>query len=187
MVLKLINIIPYLGFCICCFPPGRYTHLSLSLAPVPCLTASPGWWISQNEDGLSCSSNHHPLYLTKWHIQLLRLKPLIIFPSSKCVCPPNQWVSPFLCNSKTYPIFVITTATISVWKWKVKVTQSCLTFRDPMDYTVHGSLQARILEWIAFPFSRESSQPRDQTQVSRIAGRFFTSWAAMEDQEYWSG
>ena len=46
-----------------------------------------------------------------------------------------------------------------------------------MDYTVHGTLQARILEWVAFPFSRGSSQPRDQTQVSYITGRFLTSWA----------
>ena len=46
---------------------------------------------------------------------------------------------------------------------------------DPMDYTVHGILQARILEWVAFPFSRGSSQPRDRTQVCCIAGRFFTS------------
>ena len=49
-----------------------------------------------------------------------------------------------------------------------------------LDYTVHGILQARILEWVAFPFSRGSSQPRDQTQVSLIAGRFFTSWATRE-------
>ena len=49
-----------------------------------------------------------------------------------------------------------------------------------MDYTVNGILQARILEWIAFPFSRGSSQPRDQTQVSHIAGRFFTNWATKE-------
>ena len=55
-----------------------------------------------------------------------------------------------------------------------KVTQSCLTLCDPMDYTVHGFLQARILEWVTFPFSRGSSQPGDRTQVSRIAGRFFT-------------
>ena len=55
---------------------------------------------------------------------------------------------------------------------KVKVTQLCLTLCDPKDYTVHGILQARILEWVAFSFSRASSQPRDQTQVSRIAGRF---------------
>ena len=60
-------------------------------------------------------------------------------------------------------------------KVKVKVAQSCLTLYNPMDYTVHRILQARILEWVAFPFSRGSSQPRDQTQVSHIAGRFFTS------------
>ena len=57
----------------------------------------------------------------------------------------------------------------------MEVTQSCPALCDPMDYIVHGILQARILEWVAFPFSRGSSQPRDRTQVSRIAGRFFTS------------
>ena len=60
---------------------------------------------------------------------------------------------------------------------KVKVTQPCPTLWDPMDYTVCGILQARILEWVAFLFSRGSSQPRDWTQVSCIAGGFFTSWA----------
>ena len=58
---------------------------------------------------------------------------------------------------------------------RVKVVQSCLTLCDPMDYTVHGVLQAIILEWVAFSFSRGSSYPRDQTQVSRVAGRFFIS------------
>ena len=58
---------------------------------------------------------------------------------------------------------------------------------DAMDYTVYGILQARILEWVALPFARGSSQPRDRTQVSHIIGRFFTSWATCEAQEYWSG
>ena len=58
---------------------------------------------------------------------------------------------------------------------RVSVTQSCPTLWGPMDYTVHGILQARILEWAAIPFSRGSSQPRDRTQVSCIAGGFFTS------------
>ena len=49
---------------------------------------------------------------------------------------------------------------------KVKVAQSCLTLCNSVDYTVHGILQARILERVAFPFSRGPSQPRDQTQVS---------------------
>ena len=63
----------------------------------------------------------------------------------------------------------------------VIVTQSCPTLCNPMDCSppgssVHGILQARILEWIAIPFSR-SSWPRDPTWVSCIAGRFFTIWA----------
>ena len=48
-------------------------------------------------------------------------------------------------------------------KVKVKVTQSCLTLCDPIDYTVHGILQARILEWVVIPFSSGSSGPRNQT------------------------
>ena len=60
-------------------------------------------------------------------------------------------------------------------KMKVKVTQSCPTLCDPMDYTVHEILQARMLEWVAVPFSGGSSQSRYQTQVSHIAGGFFTS------------
>ena len=55
-------------------------------------------------------------------------------------------------------------------------SESCAgLFVTPWTYTVNGILQARILEWVAFPFSRGSSQPRDQSQVSRINGRFFTS------------
>ena len=54
-------------------------------------------------------------------------------------------------------------------------------------YTVHEVLQARILEWVAVPFSKKSSQPRDWIQVSHIVGGFFTSWATRETQEYWSG
>ena len=65
----------------------------------------------------------------------------------------------------------------------MKVAQSCPTLCDCIS---HGILQARILEWVAFPFSQGSSQLRNRTQVSRIAGRFFTSWATREAQEYWS-
>ena len=63
---------------------------------------------------------------------------------------------------------------------KVKVAQSCPTLCDPVDYTVHGILRAKILEWVAVLFSRGSSQPKDQTQVSHIAGGFFTSRATQE-------
>ena len=65
------------------------------------------------------------------------------------------------------------------------VTQFCPTHYEPRycsppGSSVHGISQARILEWAAIPFSRRSSWPRDWTQVSRIAGRFFTVWATRE-------
>ena len=74
---------------------------------------------------------------------------------------------------------------LSFWPQVVTahLLQSCLTLCDPMDCSppgsfVHGILQARILEWVAMPFSRGSSPPKDGTQVSCvfcITGRFFTS------------
>ena len=67
----------------------------------------------------------------------------------------------------------------------MKVSQLCLTLCGPMDYTVHGILQARILEWVAVPFSRGSSQPRDRTQVSHIAGGFFTRQATRKAIVLW--
>ena len=83
---------------------------------------------------------------------------------------------------------------LNCWWGEVKVTQSFLTLCNPMDYTVYGILQARILEWVAFPFSRDwtpvsgiaggfftSWATRDWTPVSGIAGGLFTSWATRED------
>ena len=67
-----------------------------------------------------------------------------------------------------------------IWAKRRNVTQLCLTLCDPMNYTVHGILQATILEWVAIPFSRVSSPPRGWTQVSHISGQFFTSWATRE-------
>ena len=61
-------------------------------------------------------------------------------------------------------------------KHESEICSVCLTLCDPMDYTVHGISQARILEWVALPFSRGSSQPSDQTQVSKTTDRFFTNW-----------
>ena len=57
----------------------------------------------------------------------------------------------------------------------IYIKHEAKTLCDHMDYTVHGILQARMLEWVAFHFSRGSSQPRDQPQVSCIAGGFFIS------------
>ena len=78
-----------------------------------------------------------------------------------------------------------------LYLYEVKVAQWYLTLSDPMDCSLkgssaHGILQARILYRVASPFSKRSSQPRDQTQVSWIAGRCFTLWATREVQEYWS-
>ena len=78
----------------------------------------------------------------------------------------------------THEIFLVKMEVIFEWchlVMKVKAIQLCLILCDPMDYTVHGILQARKLEWVAFPFSRGSSQPRDQTQASHVVGRFLTS------------
>ena len=71
-------------------------------------------------------------------------------------------------------------------------SKSCPIPCDPMDCSLPGSsvpgiLQGRILEWVAMPSSRGSSQPRVRTEVSHIAGGFFTIWATKEAQECYSG
>ena len=87
-----------------------------------------------------------------------------------------------LCKGLDHPQILASTGVLETThmdiegKGKGKVAQLCPTLCDPMDYTGHGILQARILEWVAFPFSRASSQTRDRTQISNTAGRFFTSW-----------
>ena len=72
-----------------------------------------------------------------------------------------------------------------VGEWVSEVTQLCSTLCDPMDcsllcLSVHAVSQARILEWVAYPFSRRTFRPRNRTRVSCIASRFFTSWATRE-------
>ena len=81
--------------------------------------------------------------------------------------------------------FLLTSYRLGVKSKEVKwseVAQLCLTLGDPMDYnppgsSIRGIFEARVLEWVAIFFSRGSSQPRDQTQVSGIAGRHFILWA----------
>ena len=75
-------------------------------------------------------------------------------------------------------------------KKESEVTQSCPTLCNPVDcslpdFSVHGILQARILKWIAIPFSRGTSQPRDRTLVSCIAGRFFTTPCSITTNKVW--
>ena len=77
---------------------------------------------------------------------------------------------------------------ISEVKWS-EVAQSCPTLCNPMNWgspgsSILGILQARILEWVAISFSRGTSQPRDQTHVSCIAGGRFNLWATREAQTF---
>ena len=94
------------------------------------------------------------------------------------------WKSSFVIKAESTQAFCLLSPR---WKVKVKVAQSCPTHCDPMDYKVHGILPARTLEWVAYPFSSGSSWPRDRTQVSCMAGGFFTTRATREAQEYWGG
>ena len=89
----------------------------------------------------------------------------------------TQAHSPRLRRLMPYPLgqCVNTSNTYREMKVKVKVTRLCSTLCYSMDYTVHGILQARRLEWVAVPFTRGSSQSRDQIQVSCTAGGFFTN------------
>ena len=92
----------------------------------------------------------------------------------------SHW--PQLTFITAYQGFLFSLNLESEVKWK---TLSCVWLCNPMDCSLlgssgHGILQARIVEWVTFPFSRGSSQPRDRTQVSQIAGGFFTIWATMK-------
>ena len=102
-----------------------------------------------------------------------------------------------LLNLVYFIIFMLTTPPpknsfphlLSSLTWN-KVAQSCLTLCDPMDCSlpgssIHGIFQARVLEWVAISYSRGSSWPRDWTQVSRIAGRYFTIWATREAHHFY--
>ena len=96
-------------------------------------------------------------------------------------CETNSCCFPsfFLCSGVFLGYFG---GEIESWRVKVKVevAQSYPPLCHPTGCTVHGIVQARILQWIAIPFSRGSSQPRNWTRVSHTAGRFFTSWATRE-------
>ena len=151
-----------------------WTYCSLALKcpgfllPCKIITDSPIWhkW----------SSLMHKQSL--W--DFLQCNPTIMYVahhgSMRDVCVLKKWMFLVFLSD------LIITDTLSVQF--SSVAQSCPTL---CNYTAHGILQARILEWAAVPFSRASSQSRDRTQVSHIAGGFCTSWATREAQEYWSG
>ena len=102
--------------------------------------------------------------------------------------PPHRqviWLFIFSRPEREPNILKLQSTQIVLGESESEVAQSCPTLCDPVDCilpgsSVHGILQARILEWVAISFSRGSSQPRDQTWVSHIAGRRFNLWATRE-------
>ena len=114
-----------------------------------------------------------------------------IFPGTQVSCTAGRFFT--LWTTREVPVLVYPKPNIYIFLWKkcyfllfnstdIMWSESCsvLSHCDSMNCTVHGILQARILEWVAFPLSRGSSQSRDGTQDFHIAGRFFTSWATRE-------
>ena len=117
------------------------------------------------------------------------------FYSPSLRSPFCHWSVGLLCTwgtvmGKTLMIFVVQESSlVNPVVTLCLVAQSCLTLVTPWTVACQaplsmGILQARILEWVAIPFSRGFSQPRDWTQVSWIADRFFTVWATREDLLY---
>ena len=99
-----------------------------------------------------------------WHLgKLISEEPVALSPLTLCVyvcLSMHVWVCVCVC--------VCVSMCVCLVYMKVKVAQLCLTLGDPMDYTVQGILQARILEWVAMPSPRGSSQLRNWTQVSAL-------------------
>ena len=113
--------------------------------------------------------------------------PFSFFSQSKLITPSQEATA--LVHTTILMLFILTCDWFNCLHLSVdwvKVAPSCLTLCNPMDYTVHGILQARILEWVAVPFSRGSCQPRDRTQFSCIVGGFFTCWATREALYRWT-
>ena len=99
---------------------------------------------------------------------------------SNCLSVGNRWQK-VLAKCNTDHVYLEYTK--GFYKWAKD------TSRQLINGGTHDKqyMEARILAWAAFPFSRGSSQPRHRTQVSCIEGEFFTSWAIREAQEYWNG
>ena len=144
-------------------PSSQWCHPAISSSVVP---------FSSFLQSLPASESFPMSQLFAWGSQSPGVSALASFlPKKSQGWSPSEWTGWISLQSKGLSVLS-----------KVKVTQSCLTLCDPIDYTVYGILQARILEWVAFTLFRGSSQPRHWTQLSHIAGRYFTSWATREAQ-----
>ena len=116
---------------------------------------------------------------------------LVVFSDGKPAHPPRIGQSPSYFNKESWlpgrsPFFIPKIWVEGVLKWSEVKSLSCVRlFVTPWTVSlpgssVHGILQARLLEWVAISFSRGSSRPRDRTQVSCVAGRHFNLWATRE-------
>ena len=131
----------------------------------------------ENEEGAVTEFWNEPCILARIPVVFLGIR----INNHQILWQPSLWSSSLYVNSwchlTTGCLLLTALAFMTHREVIVKVTQSCLTLCDPMDSSrpgssAHAILQARILEWVAVPFSRGSSQPK--------AGRFFTSWATRE-------
>ena len=157
-------------------------------------------WLSKSRSVVSKSLQPHDLY-RPWILQA-RILEWVAIPFSRGSSQPRDWTqvsrisSGFLTSSATREalqswlsgsilgtiLWLVRTAEVEKWS---EVTQSCLTLCDPVDCSLPGSsvheiLHARILEWVAISFSRESSRSRDWTLVFLIEGRRCIIWATRE-------
>ena len=181
MILVFLNIYVLLYFSFICFQPvhSKETQQEQSMRSIQEMISNP------KEYGLPAGSlrNSNSFFYPSPGLSLLFLC-LYVYSTVFTFILPS-------CIAAACRAYVLLSITVKNF-WSVRlmvdevlVTQSCLTLCNPMDCSlpgssVHGILQAKILEWTATPFSNGSSWPRDQTWVSRIAGRYFTIWTTRE-------
>ena len=127
--------------------------------------------------------------MTEWlnwtELRCKRKNMSIVYIRNHCL----GWTEAYICMAESLCYSSESITALLTGYMCAKLLQLCPTLCNPMDYSlpgssVHGILQARIMEWDAMPSSRESSQPRDRTQGSSIEDRFFTIWAPREAIRY---
>ena len=145
-----------------CLPPGDLPHPGMEPASLPTPVWAGGFFTTPAEQPYRCSVHlAQQVGLSLGYLHPVQNGSAPHFLDAKAMCNSPNGVS----AGERFPTDCLKNESEG---------------ESPMDHTVHGVLQARILEWVAFPFSRGSSHPKDGTQVSCMAGRFFTSWTTRE-------
>ena len=171
--------------------PHRLFHLDLFLfwespAGFPGLLRH---WLSTNLYQRHMHLSHHFRHIPKCNrVSFILLQLLVIHLHGSPNTTQHTTLKWIWLMKYLHTLNGIAGANIPKWKWKWS-RSVVSTLCNPMDCrlsgsSVHGIFQARVLEWIAISFSRGSSQPRNRTQVPRIAGRRFTIWATREAPSY---